>query len=694
MMVKQIIFVLILFSAVYFFYCNVKIIARNIKLGKDISINDNRGKRWMLMFKVAIGQSKMVVRPVSAIMHILVYVGFIIINIEMLEILIDGIFGTHRLFSFAGSFYNILISVFEFFALGVMFGCIIFLIRRNIIRLRRFWNKEMTLWPRTDANIILITEILLMSAILLMNASDTVLQSLPGNHYADAGGFTVSSFIAPLLANISGGNLMFIERFCWWFHIVGVLAFLNYIPYSKHFHVFLAFPNVYYSKLKPKGEIANMPSITREVKLMLSEDNNAPAEEETSEEVSFGAKDVRDLSWKNLMDAYTCTECGRCTSGCPASITGKKLSPRKIIMDTRDRLEIVGRNINKKGKDFDDGKSLFDFISHEELWACTTCNACTLECPVNIDHVSIIIEMRRYLVMEMASAPGELNSIFTNIENNGAPWQFSPEDRLLWTEKNEVPVMADLYARGIKPDYLFWVGCAGAFDDRYKKVARALAKILNHLKINYAVLGTEESCTGDPARRAGNEMVFQMQALTNIEVLNGYEVKSIITICPHCYNIFKNEYPALGGNYNVINYTQFLKQQIDSGNLKISSDIFADKSVTYHDPCYLGRCNNIYDPPREVLNTIPSTKVEMKRNKSFALCCGAGGGQMFKEAEKGDKEVFIERIEDVLETGADIIATACPFCMTMLTDGIKYKNKEEEVKNYDIAELIALSLNL
>ncbi len=694
MMVKQIIFVLILFSAIYFFYYNVKIIARNIKLGKDISINDNRGKRWMLMFKVAIGQSKMVVRPVSAIMHILVYVGFIIINIEMLEILIDGIFGTHRLFSFVGSFYNILISVFEFFALGVMFGCIIFLVRRNIIRLKRFWNKEMTLWPRTDANIILITEILLMSAILLMNASDTVLQSLPGNHYADVGGFTVSSFIAPLLTNISGNNLIFIERFCWWFHIVGVMAFLNYIPYSKHFHVFLAFPNVYYSKLKPKGEIANMPSITREVKLMLSEDNNVPVEEEASEEVSFGAKDVKDLTWKNLMDAYTCTECGRCTSGCPASITGKKLSPRKIIMDTRDRLEIVGRNINKKGKDFDDGKSLFDFISHEELWACTTCNACTLECPVNIDHVSIIIELRRFLVMEMASAPGELNSIFTNIENNGAPWQFSPEDRLLWTEKNEVPVMADLYARGIKPDYLFWVGCAGAFDDRYKKVARAFAKILNHLKINYAVLGTEESCTGDPARRAGNEMVFQMQALTNIEVLNGYEVKSIITICPHCYNIFKNEYPALGGNYNVINYAQFLKQQIDSGNLKISSDIFADKSITYHDPCYLGRCNNIYDPPREVLNTIPSTKVEMKRNKSFALCCGAGGGQMFKEAEKGDKEVFIERIEDVLETGADIIATACPFCMTMLTDGIKYKNKEEEVKNYDIAELIALSLNL
>ena len=261
-------------------------------------------------------------------------------------------------------------------------------------------------------------------------------------------------------------------------------------------------------------------------------------------------------------------------------------------------------------------------------------------------------------------------------------------------EKVEVRVMADLYGKGIKPDYLFWVGCAGAFDDRYKKVARAFAKILNHLKINYAVLGTEESCTGDPARRAGNEMVFQMQALANIEVLNGYEVLNIITICPHCYNIFKNEYPELGGNYNVINYTQFLKEQMDSGNLKISSDIFKDKLITYHDPCYLGRCNEIYDPPREVLDTIPSEKAEMKRSKCFALCCGAGGGQMFKEAEKGDKEIFIERIEDVLETGADIVATACPFCMTMLTDGIKYKNKEEEVKNYDIAELVALSLNL
>jgi heterodisulfide reductase subunit C len=433
-MVKQIIFLLILLSAIYFFYHNVKIIARNIKLGKDLKINDNRGKRWIMMLKVAIGQSKMVVRPIPAVMHILIYVGFIIINIEMLEILIDGIFGTHRLFAFFGNTYHLLISAFEFLAAGVILACIIFLIRRNVLRLKRFWNREMTLWPRTDANIILITEIFLMSALLLMNASDTILQSRSVPHYFSVGSFPVSSVFKPLLADLSVGSLIFIERFCWWFHIVGVLAFLNYIPYSKHFHVFLSFPNVYYSKLRPKGELSNMPSITREVKLMLSSETSISAEEETAEAGRFGAKDVKDLTWKNLMDAYTCTECGRCTSSCPANITGKKLSPRKIIMDTRDRLEIVGRNINKKGKEFDDGQSLFNYISHEELWACTTCNACTQECPVNIDHVAIIVELRRYLVMEEAAAPGELNSIFTNIENNGAPWQFSPEDRLQWTE--------------------------------------------------------------------------------------------------------------------------------------------------------------------------------------------------------------------------------------------------------------------
>jgi Fe-S oxidoreductase len=395
------------------------------------------------------------------------------------------------------------------------------------------------------------------------------------------------------------------------------------------------------------------------------------------------------------MDALTCTECGRCTSVCPANITGKRLSPRKIIMDVRARMKEKGPGLVKVGKGFDDKKALInDYISPEELWACTTCNACAQECPVNINQPSIIVDLRRYLVMEESAAPCELNATFTNIENNGAPWQFSQEDRMLWAEGLEVPLMAGKMNEGKKPEFLFWVGSAGAFDDRYKKVTRAFVKILDYLKIDYAVLGTEETDSGDVARRAGNEMLFQMQAMMNIEVMNGYEVKKIITADPHDYNTFKNEYPDYGGNYEVIHHSQFLQDLIKAGKLNLDTGEFKDRKITFHDPCYLGRGNGEYQAPRDVLNAIPSSKVEMKRNKSFALCCGAGGGQMFKEAEKGEKEVFIERTEEAIEIGADIICTACPFCMTMMTDGIKYKNKEEEMKNYDLAELVSLSMKL
>ncbi len=432
-MISNIIFVVVLIVAIFIFTKKVRSISGNIKLGKDLEIKDNRLKRWKLMARVAIGQSKMTTRLIPAILHLFVYVGFIVVNFEMLEILIDGVFGTHRVFSFFGGYYNIAISSFEIFGLAVMFGCIVFLMRRNVIRLRRFWSREMTIWPRSDANIILITELFLMSAILIMNATDGILQTRPGTHYSEVGSFLMSGFLQPLFVDMSGEKLIFVERFCWWFHIVGVFMFLNYIPYSKHFHVFLAFPNVYYSKLEPKGKMANMPSITKEIKSMLDESTEAQPEEE-EELGQFGAKDVRDFTWKNLMDAFTCTECGRCTSSCPANITGKKLSPRKVMMDLRDRVEYLGKQMKKNGADFTDSKSLFDFVTTEELWACTTCNACTEECPVNIDPVSIILEMRRYLVMEQASAPGEINAIFSNIENNGAPWQFSPEDRLLWTE--------------------------------------------------------------------------------------------------------------------------------------------------------------------------------------------------------------------------------------------------------------------
>jgi Fe-S oxidoreductase len=365
------------------------------------------------------------------------------------------------------------------------------------------------------------------------------------------------------------------------------------------------------------------------------------------------------------------------------------------MMDLRSRMKEKGPLMIKNGKDFNDNRSLLrNFISEEELWACTTCNACAKECPININQPSLIVDMRRYLVLEEASAPGELKSVFNNIENNGAPWQYPAEDRLNWTRDLgfEVSVFSALPAGGAKPECLFWVGCAGAFDDRYKKVVRAFATILNKLNVSYAVLGKEETCTGDPARRAGNEMLYQMQALQVIEILKGYDIKKIMTTCPHCYNIFKNEYPDLGGNYEVINYLQLIDRYIEEGRLKLNRKSLRNVSITFHDPCYLGRANDIYSESRSIVGSLTDNFVEMKRHKSFALCCGAGGGQMFKEAEKGSKEIFIERTEEALAADANLVATACPFCMTMITDGLKYKNKEEEIKNLDIAELVVRAM--
>lgn len=431
-MITNFIFSLLLILAAWLFTRRIRQISRNILMGKPIRIDDEKPVRWKRMLRVAIGQSKMTSRPVSAVMHLFVYVGFIVINIEMIEIMIDGIFGTHRVLAFTGKVYPVLISVFELFALSVILACVVFLVRRNILRIRRFWNREMTSWPRSDANIILITEILLMSSILLMNASDGLLQGRGHETYAAIGTFLVSDLIQPFLSGLSNSTLVILERSAWWFHIIGVLIFLNYIPFSKHLHVFLSFPNVYYSKLTPLGKMANMPSITNEIKLMLDPSASIEAPADGNEIGQFGAKDATDLTWKHLMDAYTCTECGRCTSSCPASITGKKLSPRKVVMDLRDRIEEVGLHVQKHGVDAADGKSLLDRTTAEELWACTTCNACVQECPVNIDPVAIILELRRYLVMEKAAAPGELNTTFSNIENNGAPWQFSNEDRMQW----------------------------------------------------------------------------------------------------------------------------------------------------------------------------------------------------------------------------------------------------------------------
>ncbi|KGK29117.1 (Fe-S)-binding protein [Cellulophaga sp. E6(2014)] len=433
--ISQILFTLILIAGIGYFASNVKKLFRNISLGKDLDVSDNKPQRWKNMAKIALGQSKMVVRPIAGFLHIIVYVGFIIINIEVLEIVIDGVFGTHRigLQVLNASVYGFLIGSFEVLALLVLVAVMAFWIRRNVIKIKRFLSAEMTGWPKSDGNIILYFEVVLMCLFLVMNATDTTFQNL-------GSGNVISQFIAPLFDGMTEGSLHMIERTAWWIHIIGILVFLNYLYFSKHLHILLAFPNTYYGKLRPKGQFLNNEAVTKEVKLMMDPSADpfaAPAEDAPVPE-KFGASDVTDLSWVQLLNAYTCTECGRCTSECPANITGKKLSPRKIMMDTRDRLVEVGKNIDaNKGTFVPDGKQLLgDYISNEELWACTSCNACVEACPVSIDPLSIIMDMRQYLVMEQSAAPSDLNNMMGNIENNGAPWPFNQQDRLNWANES------------------------------------------------------------------------------------------------------------------------------------------------------------------------------------------------------------------------------------------------------------------
>ncbi len=433
-LVQQVLFAICLGGAIWFFRKKANEIRRNILLGVDETLTDNSTQRWKNMLLLAFGQQKMFRNPMVAILHLFVYVGFVIINIEVFEIVLDGLFGTHRLFlPLLGSFYTFLINSFEILAFLVLASCVIFLIRRNILHLKRFISKDLNGWPRSDANNILITEIVLMSLFLLMNSADRALQLNAAEHYHETGNFILSGLLAPSLTGLSNPTLIAIERSAWWLHILGILAFLNYLPWSKHLHILLAFPNAWYARLTKTGVMENMVSVQNEVKYMMQPEL-APAN--ASAPGKFGAKDVMDLSWKSLLDAYSCTECGRCSAACPANATGKLLSPRKIMMDTRDRLEEVGRNINANKKFVDDGKTLLNnYITVEELRACTTCNACVQECPVSINPLSIILELRRSLIMEDSNAPGEWNAMFSNIENNFAPWKLSPDERDKWVEE-------------------------------------------------------------------------------------------------------------------------------------------------------------------------------------------------------------------------------------------------------------------
>lgn len=431
---QQVVFIITLAAAVFLIRKRVLRIRSNIKLGKDSEVKGDSGHRMQNMLLVAFGQRKMFKKFIPAFLHFFIYVGFLVINLEVLEFVVDGILGTHRIFApYLGGFYNVLMNMFEFLAVAVLLSCVIFLIRRNVLKISRFQSAEMTKWPRLDANLILITEIVLMTAILTMNASDQILQTR-SDHYVATGNLFFSSFFIPLFENVNTAALIFIERFAWWFHIIGILGFALYVTYSKHLHIFMAFPNTYFAKLEPKGQINNMPVVTNEVKSMLGLStipSTTPAEPGR-----FGAKDINDLSWNNLMAAYSCTECGRCTAECPANLTGKKLSPRKVMMDTRDRMEEVGNSLQSGGSGLNDGKTLLnDYITKEEINACTSCNACVEACPVMINPLEIILELRRYVAMEESGSPAQWNSMFQNIETSFAPWKFSSADRFNWAKE-------------------------------------------------------------------------------------------------------------------------------------------------------------------------------------------------------------------------------------------------------------------
>jgi Fe-S oxidoreductase len=665
MTAKTVVFVILLLSAFGLFGVSLRRMIHLISIGKPENRFDHLPERFKKMMAVAFGQVKLFREPIPGLMHAFIFWGFLVLLSSVLEAIGEGLFSGFT-FKFLGVFYQPLQFCQEFFAGLVILGICIALYRRYILRPKRL---QVDTHAQFDATAILFTIFLIMGSFLGQNAVRLTLDMNQGGRF-------LSAMLAPLLTSSSASaNTMLFEIY-WWMHIILVLGFLNYLPYSKHAHILTSVPNVFLTSLEPKGALK-------------------PINLEAEGVEKFGATDVDDLTWKQLLDGYTCTECGRCTASCPANITGKKLSPKKIMTDIRHRVAEKGpllldgdaAVIVKEGeKNPLENTLLYHYLTPEELFACTTCMACVQECPVNNEHIPAIIELRRSLVLMESNFPPEVQVVFKNLETNFSPWAFPASARADWAEGMNIPHMSEAKDAEI----LFWVGCAGAFDARYTKVTQAFAKLMQKAGIRFAILGTEEKCTGDSARRIGNEYLAQMLMKENITTLNGYHVKKIVTTCPHCFNTLKNEYPQFGGTYEVVHHTEFLMNLINEGRLKPAKENAA--TVTFHDSCYLGRYNDIYDQPREILNAIPRVNaVEMKRSKSKGFCCGAGGGRMWMEEHEG-KRVNVERTEEALALQPDIIGTACPFCMTMVEDGVKDKEAAERVKVKDLAELLLASV--
>jgi Fe-S oxidoreductase/nitrate reductase gamma subunit len=664
MQTKNLIFIVVFLGFMSAFAFTLKKILGYLQLGKPENRFDRFDRRVGNVLDIAIGQTKIFRDRIAGPVHAGIFWGFCVLLIAVAESIGEGFF-PHFSFSFLGPVYDMAALAGELMGVVVIAAVLFALFRRYVAGPDRVRNIDPA--SRRDAALILSTILLIMVSMFVQNAARISLGE--GAPYAQNWRL-VSMAIAGLFPGGDCTRVVF--EIAWWVHVALVLGFLNLLPYSKHFHVLTSIPNVYFSNkgIRREGDGALRP--------LNLEDENAE---------KFGASDIEDLTWKQLFDSYTCTECGRCTASCPANLTGKLLSPKKIIVDTRARLGEKAPLMTAGVTDDPAlGKPLLHgYISAQELWSCTTCRACVQECPVMIEHVDEIVELRRNMVLTEGEFPDELQLLYKNLENNFAPWQFSPDDRARWADGLGIPQLSDLGgAEDI--DFLFWVGCAGSFDARSKKVSVALASILKHIGMRVAILGTEEKCNGDAARRSGNEYLAQMLMQENIATLNSYRVTRIVTACPHCFHALKNEFPQFGGDYMVVHHAELLKELIAQSVITLEKPL--PGLMTFHDSCYLGRYNDIYDQPRDILAELPGARmVEMPRSRDKGLCCGAGGGRMFMEETEG-RRVNEERTAEALATGADTIAAACPFCMTMLTDGVKTVDRASDVQVLDIAEIV------